>query len=204
VGKGRKLEVLSIIKRGSALGLLAHSETEERFLRSRSEIVALVQIAFGGMVAEELFFGESGTGPSGDLDAATRLAASMVGSLGLGGSLISLDAAQGPPGANIVTKVLSSDRSRDAMEGILDLAKTQVSRMLDDNRHLVEALRDALLDRDELVADEITAVLAGAARVPGSDQRVLDLDLLARGPAAMADADAMDAWWAAAEGELTD
>ena len=59
VGTGRKLEVLSIIKRKDALGLLAHSETEERFTRTRSEIEALIQIAFGGMVAEELFFGET-------------------------------------------------------------------------------------------------------------------------------------------------
>ncbi|MFP5377610.1 MAG: AAA family ATPase [Acidimicrobiia bacterium] len=184
VGKGRKLEVLSIIKRGSALGLLSHSETEERFLRTRSEIVALIEIAFGGMVAEELFFGESGTGPSGDLDAATRLASSMVGSLGLGGSLVSLDAAQGAPGANVVTKVLSADRSRDALEAILERAKADVAAMLEANRHLVEALRDALLARDELVGDEILEVIAGAGPA-GAGEPVLDLDLLARGPAAL-------------------
>ncbi|MGH9153212.1 MAG: AAA family ATPase, partial [Acidimicrobiales bacterium] len=188
VGKGRKLEVLSIIKRGSALGLLSHSETEERFLRTRSEIVALIEIAFGGMVAEELFFGESGTGPSGDLDAATRLAASMVGSLGLGGSLVSLDAAQGAPGANVVTKVLSADRSRDALEAILERAKADVAAMLETNRHLVEALRDALLAGDELVGDEILEVIAAAGRV-GDGEPVLDLDLLAREPAALAGTD---------------
>src|SRR3954464_5494055 len=59
VGVGRRLEVLSIIKRKDALGLLAHSESEERFTHTRSEILARIQIAFGGMVAEELFFGES-------------------------------------------------------------------------------------------------------------------------------------------------
>ena len=35
VGKGRKLEVLTIIKRKDALGLLSHSETEERFTKTR-------------------------------------------------------------------------------------------------------------------------------------------------------------------------
>ena len=38
VGVGRKLEVLSIIKRKDALGLLAHSDTEERYTRTRSEL----------------------------------------------------------------------------------------------------------------------------------------------------------------------
>ena len=183
VGKGRKLEVLSIIKRGASLGLLAHSETEERFTKTRSEIVSLIQIAFGGMVAEELFFGESGTGPSGDLDAATRAAAQMVGSLGMGGSLVSLDAASAGMGANIVTKVLASDEGRAALEQILDDAKAAVTTMLGGNRHLVEALRDALLDREELVGDEITGVLL-AAGSDGASSDVLDLRLL-EAPAAL-------------------
>jgi cell division protease FtsH len=162
VGKGRKLEVLSIIKRGQALGLLAHSELEERFTRTKSEIESLIQIAFGGMVAEELFFGESSSGPGGDLQAATSAAAQMVGSFGMAGTLVSLEAAAGPPGANVVTKALSDERSREAVEGILEAAKAEVTRMLTENRHLVEALRDALLAREELIGEEIIAVLQAA------------------------------------------
>jgi len=169
VGKGRKLEVLSIIKRGDALGLLSHSDLEERYTSSRSEIEALIQIAFGGMVAEEVFFGESGTGPAGDLQAATSAAAQMVGSLGLGGSLISYEAADAAGGANLVTKVLSADAGRDAVEEILSRAKDDVTRMLEASRHVVEALRNALLDRDELVGDEIGQVIARA------EQTVIDL-----------------------------
>ncbi|MDP9227151.1 MAG: AAA family ATPase, partial [Actinomycetota bacterium] len=78
-GKDRKLEVLSIIKRRDALGLLAHSDTEERFTKTKSELEAALNIGLGGMAAEQLFFGESGTGPSSDLSAATSLAAQMVG-----------------------------------------------------------------------------------------------------------------------------
>ena len=37
--------------------------------------------------------------------------------------------------------------------------------MLEDNRHVVEALRDALLDRDELVGKEILDVIASAGPV---------------------------------------
>ena len=63
VAPGRRLDVLSIIKRREALGLLSHSDSEERFTRVRSECNAMLQIAMGGMVAEELFIGEAGTGP---------------------------------------------------------------------------------------------------------------------------------------------
>src|SRR3954447_411648 len=106
-GKSRKLEVLSIIKRKEALGLLAHSETEERFLKSQTELHSFIQIAFGGLVAEEVFFGEISSGPSGDLQAATTLMAQMIGSLGMDGTLFSYEAIQMPSGANIVARVSS-------------------------------------------------------------------------------------------------
>ena len=59
------------------------------------------------------------------------------------------------------------DDARRAVERILERAKADVRALLDANRDLVEALRDELLRRDELVGDEILAVLhrAEAARV---------------------------------------
>jgi ATP-dependent Zn protease len=168
VGKGRRLEVLSIIKRRDALGLLAHSETEERYTKTRTELLSLIQIAFGGMVAEELFFGEAGTGPAGDLQAATLAAAQMVGSFGMANSLVSYDAVSGPPGANIVAKVLSDDSGKAAVERILNNAKASVRSMLDTHRDVIEGLRDALLERDELVGEEIEAVIRAVAVAPGA------------------------------------
>jgi ATP-dependent Zn protease len=162
VGKGRRLDVLSIIKRRDALGLLAHSDTEERFLKSESEITALIQIAMGGMVAEELFFGETSSGVAGDLQAATTAAAEMVGSLGMAGSLISFAAMSTPGATNTVAKVLATDEGKDAVNRILDQARQAVTGMLSNHRFLVEHLRDALLERDELVGEQITDVIAAA------------------------------------------
>ncbi|MFQ5947442.1 MAG: AAA family ATPase [Acidimicrobiia bacterium] len=160
VGSGRKLDVLSIIKRREALGLLAHSETEERFTKRRSEMVALLQISLGGMVAEEIFFGESGTGPAADLTAATKIAVEMVGSLGLGGSLISFQALDaGPFGGDLVARVLDDDRARDAVDELLRQNKVEVTVLLNGHRYLVEALRDALLNREELVDRAIIEVI---------------------------------------------
>ncbi|MEA3020113.1 MAG: cell division protease FtsH, partial [Actinomycetota bacterium] len=162
VGKDRKLEVLSIIKRRDALGLLAHSDLEERFTKTRTEIISLIQIAMGGMAAEEMYFGEAGTGPSGDLHAATTAACQMVGSLGMGGSLISYDAASVAGAGNVVAKVLSNDAARTSVEQILDDAKAVAAGLLHDHAHVLEALRDALLDREELVGEEILDVIRGA------------------------------------------
>lgn len=163
VGKGRKLEVLSIIKRRSALGLLAHSDSEERFTKRKSEMLALIKIAMGGMVAEELFFGESGTGPGADLANATSIAVDMVGSLGMGGSLVSYRAVDGGlVGGNLAANVLGDEVGRMRVERILDEAKDEARRVISKHRHLIEALRDALLEREELVDEEIMRVLMEA------------------------------------------
>ena len=157
LGKGRRLEVLSIIKRRQSLGLLAHGDEEERFTRTRSEIEANVAIALGGLVAEEVFFGESGTGPASDLQHATTLTAQMVGSFGMAGSLVSYDAiAEGPIGSkNLVGKVLGDAEGKARVDQILTEQKGRVTKLLEENRDVVVALRDSLIARDELVGDEI-------------------------------------------------
>lgn len=166
VAPERKLEMLSIIKRRDALGLLAHSDSEERFTRTRSEMVALIKIALGGMVAEEMFLGEAGTGASGDLTGATTLAAQMVGSMGMAGSLISYEAIQGPMRENVVAKVLASDKGRASVEEILIDAKRSVQTVIHTNKRIVEGLRDALLEYDELIGDEILGHIAASHTVP--------------------------------------
>lgn len=159
--KDRKLEVLSIIKRRSALGLLAHSDVEERYTKKRSELVSTLNVMLGGMAAEHIFFGESGTGPLSDLSAATALAAQMIGSYGMGKSLVSYEAVQGGPHSNpnIVAKVMSNEESRAEVDELLHRQKVETIDLLERNRDLVEALRDALLEREELLGDEILTVV---------------------------------------------
>jgi cell division protease FtsH len=163
VSSDRSLDVLSIVKRRDALGMLAHSAREENFTQTRAQLVALLQIAMAGRVAEELLFGEASTGARGDLDAATTAAAHMVGAYGMGESLISFDAAAIAGAGNLVAKVLSDDASRAAVEELLDDAKSACGVLLAANQPVLFALRDALLEREELVGDEITAVIHAVA-----------------------------------------
>ncbi len=167
----RRLEVLSIVKRRNALGLLAHGDANEEYTRSRTDMLSFIQIALAGLCAEEMWFGESSTGPGGDLLYATNLAAEMVGSVGMTGSLVSFAAVQnsGLNDTNIVGRVLADAEGRARVDGLLHEQKAAVQELLERNRHLVEALRDALLEREELVGREITDVLEAAtipARTP--------------------------------------
>jgi len=115
------------------------------------------------MAAEEIFEGESGTGPAGDLAHATQVAAEMIGSLGLGGSLVSFRAvSEGVFDPGLVGRVLGNGEAKRSVDGLLKKEKRSVKALLNKNRHLVIALRDALLDRDELIGDQILDVLERA------------------------------------------
>jgi ATP-dependent Zn protease len=174
----RRLEVLSIVKRRGALGVLGHADDEERFTKGQAELQSLIRIAFGGMVAEEIAFGESSTGPAADLEYATSVAVQMVGALGMGGSLLSLQT----PGQSLVKSVLDDEHSRAAAEAILTAAKADTERMLRAHPAIHSALRDALLERDELVGDEILDVIREA--ILRSELSEIDLRAL---PAAITD-----------------
>ncbi len=175
VAPHRRLEVLTIIKRRDALGMLAHGDAEDVFTRSKSEMLGLIRIAMGGQSAEELFFDDISTGPAGDLLYATNVAAQMVGAAGMTDTLISYSAIQGNAfsDTNIVGRVLGDSDGRDRVEKILQEQKAFTRALLGENRHLVAALRDALMGRHELIGREITDILTAAA----DEHRASSVDL---------------------------
>jgi cell division protease FtsH len=157
----RRLEVLSIVKRRDALGLLAHGDRDDVYTRGRDELLALIHIALGGHVAETLFYGEVSTGPASDLSQATGLACQMVGAAGMSDSLVSFAAvtAGSLTDTNLVGRVLADQASRTQVETLLADAHRKVTTLLSGHRSHVTALRDALLARHELLGNEITDVL---------------------------------------------
>ena len=180
VAPQRRLEVLTIVKRRAALGMLAHGDREDVFTRSKGEMLGLIQIAFGGQAAEELFFDDISTGPGGDLLYATNVAAQMVGAVGMTDTLISYGAVQGSAltDTNLVGRVLADSEGRARVEDILQQAKQRAHSLLEANMHLVVALRDALLDRHELIGSQITDVLEAAhARGAGPAEAEVSIDL---------------------------
>ncbi len=177
VAPTRRLEILTIVKRREALGLLAHGDADEVYTRSRTEMLGLVQIALGGQTAEELFFNDVSTGPGGDLLYATNVAAEMVGSCGMMGSLVSYAAVRNSAfnDSNIAGRVLADEDGRRRVEDLLQDQKVLVQGLLAANQHLVAALRDALLERHELIGTEITDVLKAAQAAAADPPTLIDL-----------------------------
>jgi len=163
LGQSRQMDVLSIVKRRDSLGLLQHSDTEERFTQRRDELNALLKISMGGLVAEERWFDEVSTGPAGDLAAATTIGAQMIGSCGMGESLISIAAAgTGILSGGLVEKVLADKDARAELDALLASSRDAARAIVAEHGNVVEVLRDALLERDELVGPEIIDVIASS------------------------------------------
>ena len=159
---GRDIRIASILRRSGALGLVAHADAEERHLRTPGEAADLLAIALAGRAAEIQEFGEASSGIASDLAAATTMAAQLVGQLGAADTLISLEAAAGPMGGNLVNKVLNDPVSRAKMEAILQAAADQASCLVLEHRSALVNIADALCDQDEITGEQISMLLTAS------------------------------------------
>ncbi len=164
---GRDVRVASILRRSSSLGLVAHDDGEERHLRTPSELHDLIVVALAGRAAEIQEYGEASTGIASDLAAATNIAAQLIGLVGAGDSLLSLEAAEMPMSGNMAAKVLADERSRVQADDILHKAADKSACMLLEHRVALLAVADALCEHDELTGDLVHEIVAEAVSTAG-------------------------------------
>ena len=152
---------VSIIPRGRALGVTQYLPEEDRYSSSRRQLTSQLCSLFGGRIAEELIGGIDGvtTGASNDIERATQLARNMVTKWGLtekmGPILYGEDESQGSGGGNTH---YSEDTSREIdqeVRDILNKAYSTAEKLLEDNRDILEAMKDALMEYETIDADQV-------------------------------------------------
>ncbi|HWD46107.1 MAG TPA: AAA family ATPase, partial [Actinomycetota bacterium] len=159
-----QIQVASIIKRRDTLGVVYRTPLEERHTELREDMRRDIVVALGGLAAEEIWFGDTTTGPSSDLRHATRQAAIMLGLLGMGDDLISYGVLpqsgfnDGPLGA-----ILGNPEARKAIGALLSEAKQQAVELLRANEPAVRALSERLLEKDEVAGEELEELMASKA-----------------------------------------
>jgi cell division protease FtsH len=77
------VQKISIISRGEAGGYTIAFPEEDRFLKSRQQIMSDMVTLLGGRAAEEIVFNDITSGASNDLERVTKLARTMVMRLGM-------------------------------------------------------------------------------------------------------------------------
>lgn len=161
----RDVKIASILRRSSALGLVAHGDADERFLKTPTDARDLICVALAGRAAEQQEYGEASSGISSDLAAATNIASQLVGQLGNGPGLLSLEAAAMPTAANLVAKVLSDQPSRNAAEAYMVEGAERAALMVERYRDALDEIADELIARDEVDGDKIREIVARYADI---------------------------------------
>src|ERR671934_345279 len=78
VGDALPVHKVTIVARGEALGYTFHLPTEDRYVRTKEELVDFIKVALAGRAAEQIVFGRVTTGAANDLEKVTEIARSMV------------------------------------------------------------------------------------------------------------------------------
>ena len=152
---------VSIIPRGIALGVTLSAPEADRFSYDRAYLLGKIKIALGGRVAEELVFDDITTGAQNDIKQATEIARDMVGLWGMsdviGPVTVVTENEQLPfPGASDISPV-TQQLVDEEVRHLIEDAHEQVTQMMNANRDRLDALAQALLERETLEQNEAYA-----------------------------------------------
>jgi cell division protease FtsH len=159
---------ISIIPRGvAALGYTQQLPTEDRYLMTRSELMARIYALLGGRVAEEIIFGDVSTGAQNDLQKATEIARSMVTQFGMSDKLgvVALEAPRNAPFLPVpaaAEKEYSEDTARvvdEEIKKLLNDAQDKVRDILGAYRQALEEIARLLLEKEVVERPELLAIL---------------------------------------------
>ncbi|MSO40756.1 MAG: ATP-dependent zinc metalloprotease FtsH [Solirubrobacterales bacterium] len=154
-------EILSIVPRGPALGFVGHSPQEDRYLRSRKQLIDEVVMLLGGRAAEEEVFGEAYSGSADDLARVQLVCKQMVAEFGMG---LGSEVIEDTPIALPTGDYALSDRTRRDVD-LAAMALARESRLharelLAANRRCLDDLAANALEHETLTREDLDRIFA--------------------------------------------
>jgi cell division protease FtsH len=150
-----KVQKVSIVPRGKALGYTLNLPQEDRYLKSRQELIDYMKVLLAGRVAEQITFGRVTTGASDDLGKVTVIARSMVHEYGMGTSIRSH---QVPGDDYMLSEALRQTRDEEIQE-IAEEAYRGATELLTDHRDLLDEIAERLLRQEVIEREEIQEIM---------------------------------------------
>lgn len=146
-----KIQKISIIPHGQALGFVISLPEEDRYLYTKEDLENKLKGLLAGRVAEEVKFGHYSTGASDDLKKATRIAVSMVCDYGMNEE------------AGLITRDISSidkltDIEKASVNKILNTAYEETKNMLISNMDRLEKIAEYLFENEEMDIKDMDAL----------------------------------------------
>lgn len=157
---------VTIVPRGRGGGFTWHLPLEERNYHSKKNFIDDIAMSMGGYAAEELVMGDITTGPSNDIQVTTRLARSMVTKWGMSDAIgpIALEGKDSEVmyGRGFGDREYSEDMSKIIDEEVKKLVMGGLEtarKVLRDKREMLDAIADALLEKETLEQDEFNELM---------------------------------------------
>ena len=158
---------VSIIPRGMAGGYTFTPPQEDRWHRSKKELLGRITVALGGRASEEVNLDDITTGASDDLEKATFIARKMVCDYGMTQRLgnYTLGQSHGPIflGRDIVKEKDYSEETAkivdEEVKRIIDECYARAKKLIEGNKDKLKVLAESLLDKEVLSVEEVKRLI---------------------------------------------
>ncbi len=160
---------VTIVPRGSALGLTQTLPSEDRLSTTRTRILARIRHGLAGRAAEELVFGHYSTGAAGDLASATQRAHQMICRYGMSERIgpVYLEENEGDAiflGRDWMSRRSCSQKKAAEIDhevsSLMRDLYADALRRLREHRVLLDRIAEALLERETLDGAELALLMA--------------------------------------------
>ena len=165
---------VTILPRGRALGYTMVMPTEDRFNKTRNQLLDDLVYGMGGRVAEEIVFRDPSTGPANDIQQATKTARAMVTDYGMSDriGMVKLGDAdteafghgsgEGPRAFSDETAAIIDEEVRR----LLDNAMREAWEILTNNRAILDTLAARLLEEETLDEAQLAQIFKDVVKAP--------------------------------------
>jgi len=132
-------------------------ENQDSGLYTKSYLKDSIKVALGGLVAEEIIYGEDKvtTGASNDLSQVFNIARQMVMNFGFGETLGKQNVDQN----YLAEETLAN--ADDEIRHLIDTCYDEVTHLLTENRDMLEIIKDELLDKEIIEGDFVYDLVRG-------------------------------------------
>lgn len=162
---------VSIVPRGKTGGVTRFLPEKEVPNVGRSAFFKRLIMSMGGRAAEKLIFDEYSAGASGDIIHATRIARSMVSQWGMSDAIGPVSFSQSEEHPFLGKEMHSHRQFSDETARLIDIevqtllkdANSQAIEMLTQHREQLDALAEALLEREDLEQEDVRKILGPRA-----------------------------------------
>jgi cell division protease FtsH len=162
---------ISIVPRGRALGYTLNLPAEDRYLKTREELLDYMTVLLGGRVAEQVVFGAITTGASDDLKRVADIAQSMVHDFAMGTAGVG----RSPDGDVRLSETTLRIRDEERQD-LVEEARRAAQKMILSHRRQLDELARELLVQEVLDREAIERIMDGVPRLeraPGVGLRVV-------------------------------